>query len=212
MEVHWACKSLVSLTRKWLYTLSVDMQVWKHWLCVLHPHLHILFTDWGCRKKWTIGLTGEASSIRNNPGSLEKLHKLQMWLPPTLSAFQFEPFVWFGTCWDAQPAPGHPGEPQLVVVQPCAISVAALLGALLPAWHMIFGIQHIYDRTLDWGENADLIFSSLFYTSKKAWQQTQQRLGRDSPRLHGRSHWLDALYREKFSSEATLPKAGYWAW
>uniref|UniRef100_A0A8D0FP68 Crumbs cell polarity complex component 1 n=1 Tax=Strix occidentalis caurina TaxID=311401 RepID=A0A8D0FP68_STROC len=34
------------------------------------------------------------------------------------------------------------------------------------------------------------------------------KLGRNSPCLHGISHWLDALYREKFSSEATLPKAG----
>lgn len=42
-----------------------------------------------------------------------------------------------------------PRVPQLVVVQPCAITVAGLLGALLPAWHMIFGIQHICDRMLD---------------------------------------------------------------
>lgn len=109
MEVHWACKPLVSLSRKWFYTVSVGMQVWKHWLCVLHPYLCLLFIDWGCRKKCTLGLSGEASSIRNNPGSSEKLQELQMLLLPTFPAFQFKPLVWFGTCRDAQPAPGHPG-------------------------------------------------------------------------------------------------------
>lgn len=77
LELHWAWKALAFLTRRWFYNISVGRQVWKCWVYFFHPCRHLLFIDWGCTKKCTVGLIWKASNIRNNLSSSKKQKKFR---------------------------------------------------------------------------------------------------------------------------------------